>query len=294
MNHQSIGILFVLIAAICFSMKAIIIKLAYAHYPIDALTLLTMRMAFSLPVFLIVFIQQSRQATAQPITLWQHAQLIAIGLLGYYASAFLDFEGLRYITAGLERLILFAYPTLVVLLSWLFFQKSITNRVIIALILTYIGIALALSKGVGGEQKNLWLGVGFVFASAFTYAWYLIGSGELIPKLGSLRFTGYAMIVSSISVFLHYLCFGKENIFTLPTSVYGYGWALALISTILPVFMLSEGIKRVGSSKAAIAGSIGPVATIVLAYFFLGETISLFEAMGTGFVLGGVWMIGKK
>jgi drug/metabolite transporter (DMT)-like permease len=294
MNSYTIGIWMVLVSAVCFSMKAIIIKLTYAHYPIDSLSLLTLRMAFSLPVFAAVFFYQSSKKEIAVITWKQHAQMVGIGILGYYASAFLDFEGLRHITAGLERLILFAYPTLVVVLSWLFFKKSITQRIVWALILTYVGITLALSKGVSGEQKNLWLGVTLVFLSAFTYAWYLIGSGELIPKLGSLRFTGYAMMVSSATVFLHYAVFGRGDVLHLPGSVYGYAVALTVLSTILPIFLLSEGIKRVGSSRAAIAASVGPVTTIVLAYFFLGETISWFEGIGTSFVLGGVWMIGKK
>lgn len=281
------------VAAVCFSAKAIMIKLAFG-YKVDPLTLLFLRMTFALPFFLVIPLLQRTGARGANLRISDYGKLAVLGVLGYYASSLLDFLGLQYVTAGLERLILFVYPTLVVVLSWLIWHKPIGRREVGALLLTYVGIAVVFSNDAVREQPNVLLGALLIFGSAFTYAVYLIGSGRLIPRFGAISFTAYAMTVSALSVIVHYLFTAKTSIFTYPKEVFAYGVALAIISTVIPTFLVSAGIKAIGASRAAIIASIGPVVTIMLGYFFLGEQISWYELVGTMLVLAGVLTVSVK
>ncbi len=281
------------VAAVCFSAKAIMIKLAFG-YQVDPLTLLFLRMTFSLPFFLVIPLLQRSNGQTANLRVSDYGKLTVLGVLGYYASSLLDFLGLQYVTAGLERLILFVYPTLVVLLSWLLWRKPIGRREVGALLLTYVGIAVVFSNDAIRAQPNVLLGALLIFGSAFTYAVYLIGSGRLIPRFGAISFTAYAMTVSALSVIVHYLVTAKSSVFAYPREVFAYGAALAIISTVIPTFLVSAGIKAIGASRAAIIASIGPVVTIVLGYFFLGEQISGYEIVGTVLVLAGVLMVSIK
>ncbi len=281
------------LAAVCFSAKAIMIKLAFAYH-VDPLSLLFLRMTFSLPFFVVIPLLQKARPDAPALRSTDYLKLAGLGVLGYYASSLLDFLGLQYVTAGLERLILFVYPTLVVLLSWLLWRKPIGRREVGALLLTYVGIAVVFSNDAIREQPNVMLGALLIFGSAFTYAVYLIGSGRLIPRFGAISFTAYAMTVSALSVIVHYLVTAKSSVFAYPREVFAYGAALAIISTVIPTFLVSAGIKAIGASRAAIIASIGPVVTIVLGYFFLGEQISGYEIVGTVLVLAGVLMVSVK
>jgi drug/metabolite transporter (DMT)-like permease len=285
--HKYLGAIFTFLGAICFSAKAIMVKLAYI-YQADALSLLTLRMLFSLPFFAGIAIYSNRKTSGVNLTAKDWIQVIILGVIGYYLASLFDFEGLRFITAGLERLILFVYPTLVTILLAIFFKKKIGRREYAALLLTYFGIALVFVSDLNLYQKNLWLGAALIFGSAFTYAIYLIGSGELIPKLGSMRYTSYAMIISTVAVCLHYMCSSEMKLFSFSKEVYLLSAAMALFSTVIPALLLSEGIRMIGSGRASIIGSIGPVSTIILAYFFLGEDITLYQLIGTTLVLAGV------
>jgi len=178
-----IGMALALLAALFFSIKAIFVKLAY-QYGVDAITLLTLRMAFALPVFIAVATIEHRKAGAQQITLRQSMSIIGLGLIGYYLASMLDFVGLQYVSAGIERLILFLFPTFTVLLSMLFLGRRVSPVEIGALILSYIGIALAVEQEVSLDDENSLFGVLLVFGSTLAYAVYLIGSGELIPEFG--------------------------------------------------------------------------------------------------------------
>lgn len=287
------GAVMVGVAAVCFSAKAIMIKLAF-NYQVDPLSLLFLRMIFSLPFFVVILLIRPGSGAGK-LTITDYFKLAALGILGYYASSLLDFLGLQYVTAGLERLILFVYPTLVVVLSWLIFRKPIGKREMAALLLTYAGIAVVFSHDAIRRQPNILTGALLIFGSAFTYAVYLIGSGRLIPRFGAVSFTAYAMTVSALSVIIHYLVASPTSVWQYPGEVFGYGLALAVISTVIPTFLVSAGIKAIGASRAAIIASIGPVVTIVLGYFFLGEKITLYELAGTALVLTGVLMVsGRK
>lgn len=290
--RQLWGVFIALLGAILFSTKAVFVKLAY-QYDVDALSLLLFRMLFSLPIFLTIAIYISTKKDTYKLKLKDYVQVALLGILGFYLASLFDFIGLQYISASLERLILFIYPTLVVLIGVFFFREKLTGPQIIALILTYIGILIVFAGNVEvGEKDKLYLGAILVLGSAIFYAIYLVGSGRLLPKMGSWLFTSYALTVSSSAVIIHYLIYnqGIANL-DFPYQVYIYAGLMASISTVIPTFLVSEGIRLIGASNASIVGSIGPVSTITLAYIFLGERLTTVQILGGVLVLGGVLFI---
>ena len=194
----------------------------------------------------------------------------------------------------MERLILFIYPTLVIVLSAIFFGQTVRRREILSLLITYIGILIVFITDKVEKTENIYLGAFLIFLCAFTYAAYLIGSGKMIPRIGASRFTAYAMLVACLSISLHFVFTHKAEDLYLPLQVYSLSFAMAIISTVLPTFLLAQGIKRIGSSTASIIGTIGPVSTIILAWIFLGETINLYQIFGTVLVILGVFIVSYK
>jgi drug/metabolite transporter (DMT)-like permease len=277
-------------SAVAFSAKAVIAKLGYRHGA-DPATLLALRMGFSLPFFVVAALVTSRGRSALPRR--ELGKIVVLGVLGYYLASVLDFYGLVYISAGLERLILFVYPTLVVVMSAWLFKTKVTRRTLVALVLTYGGVLLAVkTETAGASGRSLWLGVALIFGCALSYAAYLVGSGRLIPRVGSLRFTALAMIVSTAAMLVHFLVvggrFGGHALAT-----YWDGLLLALVCTVLPVFLLAEGIRRIGAGPAAIIGAVGPVSTIALAHSVLGEPVHLLQMIGTALVLVGATVVAR-
>lgn len=289
-----LGAWMVLLGAVFSSSKAVIIKLAY-EFDINAVSLLTLRMIISLPVFLILGVWAlNRKPIKLRIADW--GQLFVVGLLGYYLAALFDFIGLQYITAGLERLIVFAYPTLVVLLARMIWKRPISLNQWIALGLTYFGILLALNGNIViPEPSILWTGAFWVFLCALAYALHLLGSEFLIPKMGVMMFSSWAMIFASLGVFTHaFVNAGSVQLFGHPTEVYQLSGLLAVITTILPPYLMSGGIARLGVGNAAILGSIGPISTLILAWWLLKETLSVQQIIGAAIVLAGVLLIGSQ
>ena len=290
-HAQATGLMLAVGAALGFGMKAIFVKLAFP-FGVSPVTLLALRMVFSLPFFLWVGLRASGQAPSLNTVLI----LIACSLAGYYGASILDFIGLQYISAGLERLILFTYPTLTVVGSAVLAGKGLTRPVLAALALTYAGIGLAFAHDLQsfGEPGKVLIGGGFVFASAVCYAGYLIGTGPMIQRLGSNRFTAWAMLISTAATFAHY---GATEPFDIllhqPWQVYAYASAMAIFSTVLPVFMQSAAIRRMGPGRAAIIGTVGPLLTIFLGWLVLGEPGSIWQLIGAALVLSGVWLIGR-
>ncbi len=284
------GAICVFAGAVFFSGKAILVKLGLSE-GVGIMTLLNLRMLFSLPFFLIMLFYRHEQS--EKITLHDHITIIVLGICGYYLASYFDFAGLQYISASLERLIVFIYPTLVIVLSALFFKTRIGKKELGALILTYAGILIAFVSDTPTLSGPVVKGSMLVFGSAFTYAIYLIGSGRLIPKIGASRFTGYAMLVSTVAVLLHSIL---SNDFNLQTTwkVYLIGFLMAVFCTVIPAVLLATGIKLIGSDKASIIGSIGPVSTIALAAVFLNEHISYAELLGTCMVIGGVLLVSRQ
>ena len=284
------GILFAVVAAIGFSAKAIMVKLAYID-GVDAITLLALRMAFSLPFFLIVAAMANRNKRSQALTAKDKLAVVGLGLIGYYLASYLDFLGLQYISAGLERLILFLYPTMVVLISALIFKHRIVRSVLFALLISYAGIALVFLQDMHVLQHNAPLGSLLVFGSALAYAVYLVGAGHTIARIGATRFTAYVMTVACVACLTQFAVTHPVTDLNLPSRVYGLSIAMAVFSTVLPAFLLAAAMRRIGSMHTSMIGSIGPISTLFLAYVFLGEQLSLIQIIGSILVLVGVLMI---
>lgn len=210
----------------------------------------------------------------------------------------LDFAGLAYVTAGLERVILFLYPAIVIMLSAILFKHRISQHEWFALVITYVGVALVvwhdLSLAKSGSADTL-LGAALVLASAITYAAYLVYSGWAIPRIGSTSFTAYSMLAAAMASGVHYASTSHTTaILHLPVQVYWLSLLMAVVATVLPAILLNAGIQRIGSNKSSLISSIGPVSTILLAYIFLGEHITWLQLGGTGLVLLGVLAISMK
>jgi len=281
------GSLFVALSAFGFSAKAILVKLAYLHQ-VDAITLLALRMAFALPFFLLMGVWGNSTTHPYKPSLIDGISIVILGLLGYYLASFLDFWGLEYISAGLERLILFLYPTLVIVFSCLFLRRPIKRKEILALVLSYLGITLVFYRQVSINQPEILLGASLVFGSTLAYAVYLMGSHGIIKKLGPRRFTAYAMTIACIACLAQFALTHSLSALWVPQSVYALALAMAIFSTVMPSLLLAMGIQRIGASRASLISSIGPVATIALAYFVLGEVMGLAQLLGSALVLSGV------
>jgi drug/metabolite transporter (DMT)-like permease len=289
-RQKMAGIVFALVAAIGFSAKAIMVKLAYQD-AVDAITLLALRMAFALPFFLVVAARANRNKHSQPLTSRDKLAVIGLGFVGYYLASYLVFLGLQYISAGLERLILFLYPTMVVLISALAFKQRIGRTVLFALLISYAGIALVFLHDMKTTELDALTGSALVFGSALAYAVYLVGAGHTIARIGASRFTAYVMTVACVACLVQFAVTHPLAALNLPARVYGLSIGMAVFSTVLPAFLLAAAMRRIGSMHTSLIGSIGPVSTILLAYVFLGEHMSPEQIGGSILVLIGVLMI---
>lgn len=296
MSSKSLGILYGVLGVVLFSSKAVMVKLAY-RYDVDTLDLLLFRMLFSLPFYILILFLIRKKSAKATIETKDFAWLFLFGFVGYYLASYFDFWGLNYIKAGLERIILFVYPTIVVFLSWLIFRQKITRVQFVAILITYLGVLITFWDELDVSGNEVLLGGFLVLLSAITYASYLVGSGWLIPKFGVLRFTCYAMIVSTICIVMHYLVSGDWGYMGYPWPVYAYGLAMAIFATLIPSFLVSAAIERLGASNFSILGSLGPISTILLAFVFLNEKLTYWQLVGMLVVIFGVTYLsiqGKK
>jgi drug/metabolite transporter (DMT)-like permease len=296
------GFLISFSGAVLFSTKAILVKLAFRHTQADGLTLLALRMLLSLPFYLVTAFWGSRQAGNVRMKRQQWFWVIVLGLLGYYLSSLFDFVGLQYISAGLERLILFLYPSFAVLINAILFGQRISRAQVFALALSYVGIGIAYFGELKIDTGNphFYWGSFLVFLCSITYAFYLSGTGRMVPLLGAAKFTTYSMLTATLGVLTHFFVrYALGEHAALPTGqgsgpLWGSGLALALVATVIPSYMLSAGMKRIGANNAAIVTSIGPVSTILQAHFILGDPIFMEQVVGTVLVVIGVLLIGWK
>ena len=287
------GLLLAIGGTALFALKSIFIKLAYA-YGVDTTTLLTLRMLLALPFYAGMLIWLLRKPDAVKPVPRELLMLIGLGFMGYYLASWLDMEGLQHISAQLERLTLYTYPIMTTLLGWLFLREKITRQIVMALILTYSGIVLLYAHEAQWNADKAMLGVTLVTGAALTFAFYVVFSKRLIGKLGSLLFTSIAMLASTLFIFMHFLATHTlADLGVLPLPVWGYAVLLAVFSTLLPSFMVSEAIHRIGAAKTSIVGTIGPVFTILLAVWLLGEPFGWFHLAGMALVMGGVSLLRK-
>jgi drug/metabolite transporter (DMT)-like permease len=293
--HQ--GAFYVFISAAGFSIKAIFAKKAY-EVGADPVTLLFIRMLFAAPLFLLLAYWNATHNNEKSLSKTEIFSLMGLGILGYYLSSLMDFIGLSYISASLERIILFSYPTIVVILTALFFRSSLDRKDYLALLITYLGIFIVFSEelkqSVLVPTEALITGGTLVFGSACTYAMYLIGSGFIIPRIGAARFTAYSMLIATLTMMLHYLIAKGITFPSYDNPIIWYGLAMAIFSTFMPAYFLSKGIKLIGSERSSVISTIGPVSTIVLANIVLGETMTWIQVGGTLIVIAGVLIISLK
>lgn len=290
-SHASLGFLFAFLGTALFSLKSIFIKLAYAE-GLNTDSVLMLRMAISLPIYLAIIFYLSRKPHVPKAVIQKNVLFIVfLGFIGYFLSSWLDLKGLEYITAGLERLTLFTYPIFVSILGAVFFKTPLSKQIVITLVLTYLGLWLIFSQEAVSNSADTKLGVLLVAMAALSYSFYVLFSKGLIHKIGSLWFTALAMSVSSLFVLLYY---GATLDWSgLVISPYAWLWVacLALVSTVIPSFMISEAISRVGSAQTGIVGTLGPVITILLAIVILNEPFTLYHLAGIALVMTGVLML---
>ena len=286
------GLLLALLAALGFSLKAIFVKLAYPH-GVSPIALLALRMLFSLPFFLWVGFRSGQGS--QPLTAGDRWRLLVLGCLGYYGASILDFLGLQYISAGLERLILFIYPTLTLLIGVLWQGRKLSGRMMLAVLICYLGIGFAFVHDLRfGEARDVWLGSALVLGSAVCYARYMAGSGPMIARLGAMRFTALAMLVSTLATGLHFALTADVSELVQPWPVYGWALAMALIATVIPVFAQSAAIRRLGSGRTAMFAMLGPILTIGIGAWWLAEPVSVAQLIGAGLVMAGLLIVSRE
>jgi drug/metabolite transporter (DMT)-like permease len=289
MSHPlAVGLLLAGAGSVAFSGKAIIVKLAY-RYGVDAVTLIMYRMLFALPLFLALAWWASRGKA--PLTRRDWLGVIGLGFSGYYLASFLDFWGLEYITASLERLILYLNPTLVLILGWVLYQRRITRVQAIAMAVSYAGVLLVFGHEVGLQGPDAALGALLVFGSAISYAVYLVYSGEMVKRLGSLRLVGLATSVACVFVLLQFVLLRPMSAALVAPEVIWLSILNATLCTFAPVLMVMMAIERIGAGLAAQTGMIGPMSTIVMGVVILGEPFNGWIAVGTVLVVSGVFLV---
>ncbi len=299
-TQRGVGLALAAAGAIAFSGKAIIVKLAYRH-GVDPVTLIMLRMLFALPFFMAMAWWAGRGKA--PLAARDWWGVIGLGFCGYYLSNFLGFAGLQYVTASLERLILYLNPTLVAILGWLLYRRSITRAHAFAMAVSYVGVllvfgqelgAVGTSGASGASGMRTALGAALVFASAVTYAVYMVYSGQLVQRLGSLRLAGLATGVACLFCIAQFaLLRPLDTVLLLAPQVIWLSMLNAVICTVVPVLLVMMAIERIGAAGTAQAGMIGPLATVLLGVMILGEPFTVWVAAGTLLVLAGIYLFSR-
>lgn len=276
-----------------FALKSIFIKLAYAQ-GVDTVTLLTLRMLVATPFYLLMLGWLLRQSAtvvpgANPL-----AAILLLGFLGYYLSSWLDMQGLNHVSAQLERLTLYTYPIMTTLLGWFFLRERLTPRILLALVLTYSGVLVLYAREAQLEGDQVTRGVVLVAAAALIFAFYVVFSKRLIGQYGSRLFTCIAMLSSTVFVGIHFVLTHPISALAVSPAVWGYALLLGIFSTVLPSFMVSEAIGRIGAARTSIVGTAGPLITILLAVAVLGEPFGTFHLLGMLLVMVGVGLLGRQ
>lgn len=289
--------LIAIVGATLFAAKGVLAKLMYRE-GIDSTTLLGLRMLLSAPLFAVM---AAYTWNNEPKLVRSDALKIAgLGFIGYYVSSYLSFLGLEYVSVGLERLILFLNPTVVLLLGMLLYKRRVSKAQWLSMALAYAGILLVFwndTHVVGAPTATIALGAMIVFASALTYGFYLLQSGEVVKRYGSLRLVSLAMLVSTVYTMIHYAVLSPQHdlsrLLVQTPAIWTLSALNAVFCTVLPVSLLMVAVSRLGAGTAAQAGMVGPVATIFLGYFFLGEAITSLQMAGTALVMAGMVVLGR-
>lgn len=298
-NKFRSGVFFAIAGTALFSLKSIFIKLAFQE-DVDATTLLALRMLIAFPFYLLILVYaiKTRPEKAALFTKKDAYTILSLGFFGYYLASYLDFEGLFYISAQLERLTLFTYPIMVAILSWLFFKEKITLNLLFSLIISYIGVSfLFLNESPNDSalnQSHIALGTLLVATAAFSFSIYVIFSKAFISRLGSLIFTSVAMSSSLIFILIQFFATHELADLNVSPRLWGLSFLLAIFSTLIPSFFTSEAINRIGATRTSVMGTLGPVVTIILAVNILNEPFGWSQIIGLSLVLLGVSSLRSK
>ena len=287
-SQLTAGLLLAAAGSIAFSGKAIIVKMAYSH-GVDAVTLLMLRMQMALPMFALMAWWAGRGKA--PLERQDWLGVLGLGFCGYYLSSFLDFLGLQYISASLERLILYLNPTLVLVLGWFLYKKRIAQRQAVAMAISYSGVLVVFGHELSLAGANAALGALLVFLSAVTYAVYLTYSGQLVKRLGSLRLAGWASTVACIFCLLQFALIRPLDVSQMHEQVLWLSLLNAVVCTALPVLLVMMAIERIGPGLTAQTGMIGPMSTLLMGVWILGEPFNGWIIAGTVLVLSGVFWV---
>jgi drug/metabolite transporter (DMT)-like permease len=292
-THLASGLLLAAAGSIALSGKAIIVKLAYRH-GVDAVTLIMYRMLFALPLFLALAwwaTYRQQGGAPAPLTRRDWLGILGLGFTGYYLASFLDFWGLLYISASLERLILYLNPTIVLVLGWVWYQRRITARQALAMAVSYAGVLLVFGHEADLSGPNAALGAVLVFGSAISYAIYLVTSGEMVKRLGAMRLVGLATTVACVLCILQFVVLRPLSAAIVAPEVIWLSVLNATLCTFAPVVMVMMAIERIGAGLASQTGMIGPMSTIAMGVWLLDEPFNGWIVAGTALVVAGVFMV---
>jgi drug/metabolite transporter (DMT)-like permease len=292
-NSFRTGILLAVVGTALFGLKSILIKLAYRE-GVDATTLLTLRLLFAMPFYLAMMLWLLLKEKKRTPTRKDFQTICVLGFIGHYLSAYLDMEGLTYISTQLERLTLYTFPLMTTLLGWLFLKEVISKRVIIALFLTYSGVMLLYWFEVGEVGESATIGIMLVLAAALSFSCYVVFSKVYISKIGSRLFTAISMLASIVYMMIHFSVTRELADLNQSVEVLGYGFLLAFFCTVIPSFLMAEAVARIGPSRSSIVGTAGPIFTIALAVWLLDEPFGLTHFGGMLLVILGVSMLSKR
>jgi len=293
LSPKATGFLLAIVGTALFSLKSIFIKLAYME-GLNADSVLMLRMAVSLPIYLAILIWLIKRPEQSPECLGQNmVKIIFLGFIGYFLSSWLDLKGLEYVSAQLERLTLFSYPILVALLGAVFFKTPLTKNIVIALLMTYTGVWVVFYQESSLSGDNVVLGTLLVFLAALSFSIYVLMGKKVIHKVGSLWFTSIAMIVSSVFVLFYFAVFIDHSNLNVTELAWLWIFLLAIFSTVIPSFMIAESIAKIGPAQTGVIGTLGPMITIVLAVWFLNEPFTMFHAFGIILVISGVTFLAR-
>ncbi len=288
---RAAGLALAIVGAIAFSGKAIIAKLAY-RYGVDAITVVMLRMVFALPIFLAMGLWASRGQP--PLTPRQWGGIGFLGFTGYYLASVLDFAGLQYISASLERLILYLNPTMVLVLGWILHRRQVLRGQWVGMVASYLGVLVVFGHEVGLQGAHAAWGTALVFGSAVSYAFYLLYSGRMVNAVGSLRLVGWATSVACLLCIAQFaLTRPLAGVVDIPMPVIGLSVLNATLCTAVPVLLVMMAIERIGAAASAQAGMVGPLSTILLGAWLLGEPLTVWVGLGTVLVLAGIWIFGR-
>lgn len=295
----SAGFLFALASAAMFAVRPVLVKLVYAE-GVDSTTLIAIRMAFSLPIYLVLLIyflharRKRHDSSSTPLTPKLLGKIAAVGIMGYYSASFLDLLGLQYVTAQLGRMILYSYPTMVVLLGGLFFAQKITPAMIVSLLVTYAGIALIFGHDLQAFGPEVKTGAFFITLSALSFAIYLLFAKDLIEKVGAQIFTCLALSAASIAILIHFsMSHGLRPIGLNQTATLLI-LGIAIFCTVIPSFFTAAAVARIGSDKTGVVATVGPAVTSIAAVMVLGEAFTIYHLLGMLITISGVWILRKR